>query len=97
MYLKMLAVHTMEHLLSINIADTAARKQALLQAELPFRIFPVPDKRMQGKMVSKCVPWLNPMLFDEYEESLENQQEPWPLTVCVRYDHAQVNEFIESI
>ena len=97
MYLKMLAVHTMDNLLSTNKADTAARKQALLQQSLPFRISPVPDKRTHEKMVKKCVEWLSPMLYDDYEQLLGQQQEPWPLTFCVRYEHAKVRGFVKSL
>ena len=97
MNLKMLAVDTMDNLLRTNKADTAARKQALRQQSLPFRISPFPDKRTHQKMVGRCVPFLNPMLYPEYEELLEQQQEPWPLTFCVRYDHAKVKGFVKSL
>ncbi len=97
MYLKMLAVYTMDHLLSLNYADTAARKRAHLQMTLPFRISAVQDKQKHDKMVRKGIPALNPMRFQEYEELLDAQQEPLPLTVFVRYDHAQAAAFVKSI
>ena len=48
-------------------------------------------------MVKKCVEWLSPMLYDDYEQLLGQQQEPWPLTFCVRYEHVKVRGFVKSL
>ncbi len=50
-----------------------------------------------SKLVEKGNLMLNPMRFEDYRQLLEAQQDPFPLMVCVRYNHAQAAAFVKSI